>query len=116
SWTGRRYGPQIEAERFVLRDAHGVRRAELGLRENEPLLVLLDEKESPRVTLNSRPPGLALSDERDVVRAYLYHLAYGPGLDLRDGDGRIRAWLGQRKEGPALQLLDENDKPVFTRP
>ncbi len=106
----------VEAERFILRDAQGKRRAELTVQGDEAFLLLAGADENPRVRLTAKPPGLVLTDEGGNVAAYLYQLGYGAGLDVRDGKGRIRAALGVRKEGPVLQLLDDKDKPIFTKP
>lgn len=85
----------VEAERFVLRDATGKVRAELGLRDGRPGLALFDEKGERRAQLAMLPDGsssLTFYDRDGNARAVVRVGPEGdPHLDLREADGKVRA-------------------------
>jgi hypothetical protein len=86
----------VKAQAFVVEDADGRIRAELGLTKDGPRLRLLDGNGTPRI-------GLALPE-------------IGPGLALLDANGVNRAWVVAHSGGPILALFDENGAPVWAVP
>lgn len=79
----------VEAEKFIVRDANGTARAELGLNDSEPTLALFDSKGNRRSRLAVFPDGSS-------------------SLWLYDKDGTARAVLRVRPDGePQLDLYDK---------
>lgn len=87
---------KVEAERFVLKDADGKVRAELGMAGHGPLLALYDEDGARRAVF-----GIA---ER------------GPGIFFLDAIQKRRVALGVVEKGPVLVLFDEHGNAVFSKP
>jgi hypothetical protein len=85
-------GRIVEAERFVLRDASGKTRAELGLVEDEP--------------------SLQLYDASGKVRAVLRLIAGWPALWLIDASGKPRVALGVDADELRRQLAGASGKPL----
>lgn len=83
-------GEIVSAGRYVLVDSAGNRRADLGLRENGPALVLRGG-DGGRVALEA-------GDD-------------GPGVYLQGADGSTRIQLSLRDGEPAVSLLDSASRP-----
>ena len=108
-------GPKIvEAESFVLKDANGRVRAELGMSGAGPSLKLKDEKGSALVTLslNDSAPGgplLLLSDPQHHA-SFALSVLDGAGSQLSLGgerpDSQLR--LHATPDGTALELSDKD--------
>ena len=87
---------KVEAERFVIKDAEGKVRAELGMAGHGPLLALYDE---------------------DGTRRAVFGIAEkGPGIFFFDAIQKRRVDLGVAEKGPVLVLYDENGNAVFSKP
>ncbi len=120
----------IEAEKFVLKDANGSSRAQLGMDSNGPTLSLQDANGVPLVALsggdysfltlfrtgskeqvtmsaNKEFYGMVLYDEKSH-RAGLAVWKGIPGLTLYDEKGTERAGLVAPDGGPSLKLEDQN--------
>lgn len=105
---------QVEAERFVVRDASGKVRALFGVTPNgDTLLALSDQNGTMRVGLFAYPDGvssLTFADKNGKDRATLavssdLHV----GLVLKDQAGEVRAGLNVSADGSsALALGDKN--------
>ncbi len=106
----------LEARKFVLRDADGKSRAELGLMtDGTSVLVLNDENEKPGVALSVLPDGprtLSLLDTDGKTRSVLTARADGDsGLRLFDKNRTHRASLDVNADGkPILRLSPENSE------
>jgi hypothetical protein len=100
----------VQAQKFVVVDAGGKRRAVLTVSESGPGLGLFDENGTVRAVLAISKHGsyVLWADERGKMRAMLRVGNDGPGLGLYDENGRQRAVLTVFKDGPALVLADEN--------
>ncbi len=115
-------GRIVEAQKFVLRDAEGRVRAELGPADSNRSIALRfkDEIGSPRLILGVENESslLALSDRTGRPRVGVVTLADGaPGLTFYDATGRARAELGLGREGdPSAALLDARGGPVWKAP
>jgi hypothetical protein len=111
-------GPVIEAERFVLKDANGRIRADLGLDKAGVRLLLNDENEKMRLNaaVFAEGPGMALFDENGAVRFSVSQSNRGPSLMFNDENQKPRSIMRLLKEGPALAFLDEkeNDRMVLS--
>lgn len=113
----------LEARKFVLRDAKGKSRAELGLMmDGTSILVLNDENEKPGVALSVLPDGprtVSLLDTDGKTRSVLTARADGDsGLRLFDKNRTHRASLDVNADGkPILRLSPENgetaEKPLL---
>jgi hypothetical protein len=109
----------IEAERFVLKDANGRMRADLGMDKNGGVrFVLYDENEKQRLNAASfnEGPGLALFDENGAVRFSVSQSNRGPSLVFNDENQKPRTVMRLFKEGPGIAFLDEkeNDRMVLS--
>ncbi|HEV8587203.1 MAG TPA: hypothetical protein VGT02_19750 [Methylomirabilota bacterium] len=115
-------GRIVEAQKFVLKDAEGRVRAELGPSDTEKQIALRfkDEIGSPRLTLGVEGESslLVLSDKSGRPRIGMVTLAEGvPGLTFYDTTGRARAEVGLAREGEAsVTLLDARGGPVWKSP
>jgi hypothetical protein len=112
-------GQTIEADRFLLKDANGRIRADLGLDKNGGVRLLLnDENEKQRLNAAafSEGPGLALFDENGAVRFSVSQSSRGPSLVFNDENQKPRSVMRLFKEGPGLAFLDEkeNDRMVLS--
>ena len=87
---------RVEAEMFVLKDANGKVRAELGMAAHGPVLALYDEDGTRRAALGMAEKGL--------------------GLFLFDAIQKRRVTLGVTEKGPIFALFDEDGKPLFFKP
>ena len=88
--------PRVDAERFVLKDANGKIRAELGMAGHGPLMVLYDG---------------------DGTRRAVFGIAQrGPGIFFLDKTQRRRAAFGMGATGSALALYDGKGKTLFFKP
>jgi len=98
----------VSGNRFVLLDAQGRTRAELGLKDGSPGLVLLDANEKVQAALVVSPsgPGLGLFDASGHGRAALTLTAEGPILSLRDANDKPQVSLAVTADGPGLDLQD----------
>jgi hypothetical protein len=104
----------VEAEKFVLRDAAGRRRAELALDEERPLLALFDAEDRVRCRLlvDAAGAGLAFYDEQERTRIALGQVKEeGAQLALFDGAEQANIGLKLNQDGAALLLTDEQGKP-----
>ena len=108
-------GKALVAERFVLRDAQGRYRAELGLIDGASVLVLNDSDGMPGVALSVLPDGprrVSLSDKEGRIRSVLTARVDGDsGLQLFDQNLVHRASLDVMEDGrPILRLADKEIK------
>lgn len=87
---------KVEAERFVLMDANGKVRAELGMAVHGP--------------------HLAFYDEAGTRRAVLGIVQKGPGLFFLDTTQKRRVAMGLAEKGPVLFFFDEDGNTVFSKP
>jgi mono/diheme cytochrome c family protein len=88
----------VEAERFVLREAGGKPRAELGFNDGEPSLALFDDRGNRRAGLSVATDGSS-------------------SLSLYDKDGKRRVVLHVRPDGePHLDLYEKNGKNQTGQP
>ena len=87
---------KVEAERFVLMDANGKLRAELGMAEHGP--------------------HLAFYDAEGTRRAVLGIVQKGPGLFFLDTTQKRRVAMGLAEKGPVLFFFDEDGNTVFSKP
>lgn len=122
----------IEAERFVLRDAHGKKRAVLGIAggtsrdSTPPTLALYDENEKPRLMISASAEDgaeIALGSELKPTSGFRPRLilsvsaAGRGGVVWRDEEGkiRLRLWLDE-DDRPHLVIQDSKEVPVFAKP
>jgi hypothetical protein len=112
----------VEAQKFVVRDASGRIRAELGPTDSDQELALRfrDQRGSQRLTvgMENETALLVLGDKTGRPRAGLVTLAEGaPGLTLYDGTGRARVELALAREGePRVALLDARGGSAWKAP
>lgn len=117
----RKIAKVLEAERFVLRDADGTSRAELGMLEGASILLLNDEDGMPGVALSVVPNGprkVSLLDKNGKTRSVLTARADGDsGLRLFDKNRAHRASLDVMADGRAILRLANQGarKPVERR-
>lgn len=99
----------IEGRKFVLRDAKGQRRAELGFFPQRPELVFYDTGGARQVSigLGADGPGLVIMGPRDEKSAVLAQTPAGPALSLHAADGAPRLNLSVTRQGPTVGLLTE---------
>jgi len=115
-------GRVVEAQKFLLKDATGRVRAEIGPTESDKEIALRfrDAVGLPRVTvgLQEETSLLVLSDKTGRPRAGLVTLAQGaPAFTLYDTTGRPRVELGLAREGdPHAALLDARGGPAWKAP
>jgi hypothetical protein len=115
-------GRVVEAQKFVVKDATGRVRAEIGPSESDKEIALRfrDTVGLPRVTvgLQDETSLLVLSDKTGRPRAGLVTLAQGaPAFTLYDTAGRPRVELGLAREGePHAALLDARGGPAWKAP
>ncbi len=108
----------VEAERFVLRDAAGARRAVLTVIDGRAALALLRD-ERPRLVLTESEDfvGLTMHNGEGVSRVTLGAVAENAAFFVNDDKGQPRAVLAVGKDGqPGLELHDAGDKPTFHAP
>jgi len=100
----------IRANAFVLEDPKGNVCARLDVLADSAGLVLLDEKQKPRVSLRvgEGGPALSLNDEKGNPRAGLTVANDGPILLLYDDKANVRAALGVQEHGGAINLWNEH--------
>lgn len=115
-------GRIVEAQKFVLKDAAGRVRVELGPNDTDKSITLRfrDEIGTPRLTLGVENDSalLVLGDKTGRPRVGAVTLADGvPGLTFYDATGRSRAELGLARDGdPSVSLLDGRGAPVWKAP
>src|SRR3989442_1444982 len=115
-------GRIVEAQKFVLKDATGKVRAELGPSDSDKQIALRfkDESGLPRLTagIEEESSLLVLSDRTGRPRVGLVTLAAGvPGLTLYDTTGRTRVEVGLSREGdPSVALLDARGGSAWKAP
>ena len=111
----------LEAERFVLRDAAGRARAELGMDGEQSVSLRFKDADSmPRLTVGTENGSalLVVNEQGGKVRAGLVTLPHGaPALTLYDAAGKARAELTLNREGaPALAFYDRDGFGTFSTP
>ena len=112
----------VEAQKFLVKDASGRVRAELGPSDSDKEIALRfrDAGGSPRVTLGLQDDTslLVLGDKTGRPRAGLVTLAQGaPAFTLYDTSGRPRVELGLVREGePHVSLLDARGGSAWKAP
>lgn len=112
----------VEAQKFVLKDAEGRVRVELGPGDTDRSIALRfrDEVGAPRLALGIENDSslLVLSDRTGRPRVGVVTLGDGaPGLTFYDATGRARAEVGLAREGePSVSLLDARGGPVWKSP
>lgn len=110
-------GKVLEAERFVLRDAEGRYRAELGFIDGASVLLLNDRDGRPGAALSVFPDGprrLSLLDREGRTRSVLTARVDGDsGLRLFDQNLVHRASLDVMEDGrPILRLANKQIDPA----
>jgi hypothetical protein len=104
----------VEAQGFILKDANGHVRAELGLTGSSPSLKFKDENGSALVTLalNSDAPSgpmLLLSDPQHHASVALSVLEHaGPQFSLTGERADIQLRMGVAPDGTTLELSDKD--------
>jgi hypothetical protein len=103
----------VEAQGFILKDANGKVRAELGLAGGSPSLKFRDESGSALVSLslNEGPAGpvLLLSDPQHHASVALSVLEKaGPQLSLTGERADIQLRMGVTPDGTTLELSDKD--------
>ena len=112
----------VEAEKFILRDADGKVRAELGMKNDLLGFVMLDKNDVCRVSIGLEPTtGSAIMGFHDKNGQPCILLGASAGgsrmLLFKDNDGKKRAFLGLASNGmPMMVLLDEKEKIIFEIP
>lgn len=109
----------VEAQEFVLKDASGRERADLGVgNDGTTAFVLENSQGKDRLALyvggNGRT-GLGFKDDQGMLRLYLAADTDGtPRLSLGDAQGTPRAELSLRQNGtPRLVLADPLGNPIW---
>ncbi|MGH9358598.1 MAG: hypothetical protein ACRD1O_05425 [Terriglobia bacterium] len=108
----------VNARKFVVSDAHGVPRAELGMTipagqtEEHPWLGLFDANGNVRACLGVHGglPWLEFYDGNQKRVVNLWVDEHGPGIGLHDGNGKAAAVIDLSKDGPLIMLHDANGK------
>jgi len=105
----------IRANSFVLQDEWGRERALLGVKDG-PGLALYDERGVLRAILGVSELGssLSLHDEYGQGRVVLAMVRPGPALGLYDWKAQRRAFLSLTVLGPDLSLYDEYDRVIWS--
>ncbi|RPH76860.1 MAG: hypothetical protein EHM88_18855 [Candidatus Rokuibacteriota bacterium] len=103
----------VEAERFILRDAAGRIRAELGVDTEQSVALRFKDADSmPKLSVATENGSsvVVLNEQGGRVRAGLVTLPHGaPALTLYDPNGKNRAELALTRDGaPALTILDRD--------
>jgi hypothetical protein len=103
----------VEADRFILKDPTGKKRAELMMEETGPGLVLYDftGKRIGRFGGVSNGAGLSLQSVEGGARLSLVSQPEGPYLLLFDAGGKFRTELGASQRGPYMLLHDSDGIP-----
>ncbi len=104
---------------LALSDENGKLRALLDVSNNKPGLALYDEEKNPRAVLCSDKdkPSLTLHGKRGTGGITLSVIENGPGLVLLDERSKPRVGLGFAKDdGPLLKMFDEKGKPFWSAP
>jgi hypothetical protein len=115
-------GRVVEAQKFVLKDAAGRVRAELGPSDNDKSIALRfkDAAGSPRLVLGVEDESslLVLHDKTGRPRVGLVTLAQGaPGFTFYDTTGRARVELGVSREGePGIVVRDARGGSAWKAP
>jgi hypothetical protein len=100
----------LEGRKFVLKDAKGKRRAELGFFPERPELVFYDAEGARQVSIGvgADGPGLVIMGPRDERSAVLAQTAAGPALSMHAASGARRLNLSVTRQGPTVGLLTES--------
>jgi hypothetical protein len=113
--------PVVSAQRFVVQDAGGHVRAEMGVNGgNEPVLRLNNAAGKERVLMGLRPDGtieMRLTDHRHEHRASLFLNGDGwPALVLSAPDGRSLVRVDTGSEGGSIGLFDADGRRTWSAP
>jgi hypothetical protein len=97
----------IESTKFVLKNAKGKKRAELGFRLDGPELAFYDDKEKTLLSIGllEDGPSLLVWDSQGKKMASFGLTLTGPMLSLSDQNGNRRLNLSVTAAGPAVGLL-----------
>ena len=109
----------IRANRFVLEDKNGNRRAELSVDKGMVNLGLHEENRKLRLLLavDKLGPCLCLYDEKEHCRAFLRVWRDGPSLELcNEKYKKLVGITATKEEGPLVLLCDEYGKPIWAAP
>jgi hypothetical protein len=114
----------VVAKQFVVKDAQGVRRAELGIPEGDPplgpWLGLFDANEKVRACIGLGVEGadgpvggpwVELHNEKDQPVVEIRADETDTAILLRDPNGKVRMALGVDSGDPHVTLFGENGKP-----
>jgi len=109
--SGAPSGRAVEAEQFVVKDASGNVRAQLGCdRSGNPLLQIIDADGRLRIAIGvyEGTPGVRLFDREHQARVELSVVAEGDAvaLSLNDGAGTRRVKVACAGDSSEVQLLD----------
>ena len=116
-WMGQAPPPRklrpVEADRFILKDPTGKKRAELMMEETGPGLVLYDTagRRIGRFGGVSNGAGLSLQSVEGGAKLSLVSQPEGPYLLLFDAEGKFRTELGASQRGPYMLLHDSDGIP-----
>lgn len=113
--------PVVVAERFIVRQAGGPARAELGLSgPGEPVLRLNDAGGKEQILMGRRPDGtieMRLTDGNHEHRASLFLTTDGwPSFVLSAPDGRSLVRLDTGAQGGNMTLRDVNGERTWSAP
>jgi len=99
----------VEGTRFILNNAKGKKRAELGVRLDGPELAFYDDKEQTLLSIGilEEGPGLLISSSEGKKVASLGSTFTGPMLSISDERGANRLNLSVVEDSPAVGLLGE---------
>lgn len=114
--AGHRAPKEIHSTKFILEDANGKSRAELGMTEDGPVFRLKDQNGKDRALLYIHDKvGLTLNDENGKTRLALGVIQNAPCLFFFDTNDESRISLTVLKEGPFLGLYDEKHQRLPIR-
>jgi len=110
---------EIVARQFRLVDSRGRDRAILTARWNdEPQLLLLDERSCPRITLkieNEKPFVTLHAPDGDALFSAGVDQDHSVGLIIKDFNGRPRVWISARQPGETtIRLFDSNGEEIWS--
>ena len=97
----------VEATKFILKNAKGKKRAELGVQLDGPALVIYDDKEKPSLSVGilEDGPGLVFWNSEEKQVASFTNTGTGPVVTLSDAAGIRRLNMSVSDRGPAIGLL-----------
>ncbi len=118
-WGRGAVGTEVAAEKFVLRDGGGTRYGELGIRREQPYLLLIG-KNGGEATLTVAPEGTPGAILRSATGSAIEVTALnggGAGFSVRGESGSYLVWLGVSAEGKSsIRLETAEGRVIFSAP